>query len=88
MISSRVGIGRLWSDGVSCKDKKEGRDMKWVSIVPFLSTNLACRACLRTYQRAELVNFFNDETLHTLDRVFFLEAEIKFLSYQKKGNSC
>ena len=50
---------------------------------PFLSADLTRGPSLRTDEGAESVDLFHDEALHSLDGVFFFEAEVEFLSSKK-----
>ena len=69
---------------MSCENKKGtkhgvARERPDDGNSPVLSTDLACRSCLRTYFFSEGVHFLDNQLLHALDRVFLFKRKVEFL---------
>lgn len=70
-------ISRRDGKAVDCKFTVDS--FKEYCHTPVLPTNLSCTSGLTSDPGAEGVDFFDDEFLHTLDRILLLESEVKFL---------
>lgn len=77
MISSRVGMGRLPVIGSASSNSEQQRE----SDEPISATTLARGTSLLSDFLAERRDLLDDELLHPLELVLFLEPKVEFLPY-------